>query len=93
MIEMSVPPIDSIIIVFFLGAVCSGGSFLFLSEAMKRLSAVLVGSATALAPIAQISVANYLLDEPITIAVVAGGIVIISGVGCMVYSERSESSQ
>ena len=93
MIEMSMPTIDSIIIVIFLGVVCSGGSFLFLSEAMKRLSAVLVGSATALAPIAQISIANYLLDEPITIAVVAGGIVIISGVGCMVYSERSESSQ
>ncbi|MEE3235179.1 MAG: DMT family transporter [Candidatus Latescibacterota bacterium] len=92
-IEMSMPSTDSIVIVFFLGAVCSGGSFLFLSEAMKRLSAVLVGSATALAPIAQISVANYLLGEPITIAVVIGGVVIISGVSCMVYSERSETPQ
>ena len=91
-VEMSMPSTKSILIVLFLGAVCSGGSFLFLSEALKRLSAVLVGSATALAPITQISVSNYLLGEPITIAVVAGGVVIISGVGCMVYSERSEAS-
>ena len=76
------------IIVFVLGVLATGCAFVLVSEGMKRLSAVLVGTLTATAPIGQIALAHWVLGEPVTWSLIGGGVLILVGVLGMVYAER-----
>ena len=57
---------------------------------MKRLSAALVGTATALAPIGQIALAHWVLGEPVTWGLAGGGVLILGGVLGIMYAERRQ---
>jgi len=74
-----------------LGILATGGAFILVSEGMKRLSAALVGTATALAPIGQITLAHWVLGEPITWGLAGGGVLILGGVLGIMYAERSQT--
>lgn len=72
-----------------LGPLATGGAYVFVSEALKRLSAAAVGTGTALAPIGQIAVAHWILAEPFTDSLAGGGALVLGGVLAMVYAERA----
>jgi drug/metabolite transporter (DMT)-like permease len=79
--------------VFALGVLATGGAFILISEGMKRLSAAMVGTATAVATIGQIALAHWVLGEPLTWSLVGGGFLILGGVLSMVYAERYQMRQ
>ncbi|MDE2706984.1 MAG: DMT family transporter [Gemmatimonadota bacterium] len=84
----SEPTAATWIVVFVLGVLATGCAFVLVSEGMKRLSAVLVGTLTATAPIGQIALAHWVLGEPVTWSLAGGGVLILAGVLGMVYAER-----
>ena len=84
----SEPTVTAWSIVFVLGVLATGCAFVLVSEGMKRLSAVLVGTLTATAPIGQIALAHWVLGEPVTWSLTGGGVLILAGVLGMVYAER-----
>ena len=57
---------------------------------MKRLSAALVVTITALTPIGQIMLAHLVLDEPLTWILAMGGGLILVGVLSMIYAENAQ---
>lgn len=71
-----------------LGMLTTGGAFLLVAEALKRLSAGLTGTLVTLTPMAQIALAHVLLDEPLTWSLAGGAGLILSGVLAMVVLER-----
>ncbi len=71
-----------------LGVVGTGLSFTLVSEGMKRLSATLAGSITTATPIAQITLANQVLGEPLGWHIAGGGALIITGILAMALAER-----
>ena len=89
----SEPTAATWIIVFILGVLATGCAFVLVSEGMKRLSAVLVGTLTATAPIGQIALAHWVLGEPVTWSLIGGGVLILAGVLGMVYAERFQGRQ
>ena len=84
----SEPTVTAWIVVLVLGVLATGCAFVLVSEGMKRLSAVLVGTLTATAPIGQIALAHWVLGEPVTWSLTGGGVLILAGVLGMVYAER-----
>ena len=87
--ELHAPPgPESALMVVALGALATGGSYILVSEGMKRLSAALVGSSTALAPVGQIAMAHLFLDERLSWSLAAGGATVLAGILCMLYAER-----
>ena len=89
----SEPTAATWIIVLVLGVLATGCAFVLVSEGMKRLSAVLVGTLTATAPIGQIALAHWVLGEPVTWSLTGGGVLILVGVLGMVYAERFQGRQ
>jgi len=87
------PTLNAWAAVFALGVLSTGGAFVLVSEGMKRLSAVMVGSATAMAPIGQIALAHWFLTEPMTSTLIGGGGVILAGIFIMMFAERHQSQQ
>ena len=87
----SEPTATAWIVVLVLGVLATGCAFALVSEGMKRLSAVLVGTLTATAPIGQIVLAHWVLGESVTWSLIGGGILILVGVLGMVYAERFQA--
>ena len=87
----SEPTADTWIVVLVLGVLATGCAFVLVSEGMKRLSAVLVGTLTATTPIGQIALAHWVLGEPVTWSLTGGGVLILAGVLGMVYAERFQA--
>jgi len=83
------PTLASLVVAAALGLIGTGGSFILISEGMKRLSAALVGTITALTPIGQIMLAHLVLDEPLTWILAMGGGLILVGVLSMIYAENA----
>ena len=75
-------------IVLAVGVVATGGAFLLVSEAMRRVSAALAGSTTAVTPVAQIVLAVVLLGEPLSPGLMGGGAMILGGVLAIALDER-----
>ena len=83
------PTLASLVVAAALGLIGTGGSFILISEGMKRLSTALVGTITALTPIGQIMLAHLVLDEPLTWILAMGGGLILVGVLSMIYAENA----
>ena len=86
----STPTASTLAAALVLGILATGGAFILVSEGMKRLSAALVGTATALAPIGQITLAHWVLGEPVTWGLAGSGVLILGGVLGIVYAERRQ---
>ena len=84
------PTLASLVAAAALGLIGTGGSFILISEGMKRLSAALVGTITALTPIGQIMLAHLVLNEPLTWILAMGGGLILVGVLSMIYAENAQ---
>ena len=52
---------------------------------------VFVGTITTATPIAQIALAHWILQEPVTWNLAGGGVLILAGVFGMVCAERSQT--
>ena len=89
----SAPTSGTLAVVLVLGVLATGGAFILVSEGMKRLSAALVGTTTAAAPIGAIALAHWVLGEPVTWSLAGGGVLILGGVLSMVYAERYQIRQ
>ena len=59
---------------------CSGLAYTYWCDALRVLPAAHVGSLLYLEPIVTVMVAAVVLKEPITLASIAGGAVIVGGV-------------
>ncbi|HOX26088.1 MAG TPA: DMT family transporter [Candidatus Krumholzibacteria bacterium] len=66
--------------VVFLGVACSGLAYVFWYDALKALPASEMGAFLYLEPLVASGVAAVILGEPLTVAVIAGGTVILGGV-------------
>jgi len=89
--DLHAPPTsNTLAAALVLGILATGGAFILVSEGMKRLSAALVGTATALAPIGQIALAHWVLGEPVTWGLAGGGVLILGGVLGIMYAERRQ---
>ena len=64
----------------FLGVACSGLAYIYWYDALQVLPTARVGSLLYLEPIVTLAVAAWLLGEPVTLAALAGGAVIVGGV-------------
>ena len=82
------PDAQDLLALVALGVVGTGLSFTLVSEGMKRLSATLAGSITTATPIAQITLANQVLGEPLGWHIAGGGGLIIVGILAMALAER-----
>jgi drug/metabolite transporter (DMT)-like permease len=71
-----------------LGVAATGGAFILVAEALKRLSSALTGTLTTVTPMLQIGLAHVLLDEPLSWSLGVGGGLIVGGVLAMVALER-----
>jgi drug/metabolite transporter (DMT)-like permease len=92
-LNMNTLNMNTLAMILALGALATGGSYILVSEGMKRLSAVLVGTVAALTPIGQIAMAHAFLAEKLTLNLAGGGIIVLAGVLCMVYAEKSQVRQ
>ena len=84
---------DALAMVLALGGAATGGAFILVSEGLKRLSAALAGTITAVTPIGQIALAHWILGEPVTWNLAGGGMLILIGVLSMVYAEKRQVQQ
>jgi drug/metabolite transporter (DMT)-like permease len=66
--------------VLFLGIACSGFAYVAWYDALERLPASEVGALLYLEPLVAMGVAAAVLGEPVGLAMVAGGAVILFGV-------------
>jgi len=64
----------------FLGIICSGIAYVFWYDALKALTASQVGSFLYIEPLVAVVVARLVLDEPLFLAALAGGALIVAGV-------------
>jgi len=87
----SPPTVETLAAVLVVGVLGTGLSFTLVSEGMKRLSAALAGTITTATPIAQIALAHWILQEPVTWNLAGGGALILAGVFGMVCAERSQT--
>ena len=76
-----------------LGVLCTGGSFLLLSESLRRLSAVLVGTLISTTPLINLLLAHWILGEAITASILISAALIIAGVSAIVAAERTRRRQ
>lgn len=66
--------------IVFLGVCCSGLAYAYWYDALRVLPTAHVGSLLYLEPVVTVMVAAVVLKEPITLASIAGGAVIVGGV-------------
>ncbi len=76
----------------FLGLLCSGLAYLLWFRAVGDIGPARSGSYLYLEPFVTLTVASSLLDEPVTVTAVAGGIVVLLGVW-LVNRERAPTEQ
>lgn len=81
---------EAIVAILTLGIVCTGGGYYLISEGMKRLSAVLAGTITTLAPLMSLGLAQLILGEKISPAMYVAAIFIVGGILVMIYSEKKK---
>ncbi len=66
--------------ILFLGIFCSGFAYIFWYDALKAITASRVGSLLYIEPIVAVIVAAILLNEPILLVAIIGGVLIMFGV-------------
>jgi drug/metabolite transporter (DMT)-like permease len=66
--------------ILFLGVLCSGFAYIFWYDALKELTASQVGSLLYIEPLVAVAVAALLLSEPLFLAAILGGALILAGV-------------
>lgn len=66
--------------ILFLGIFCSGFAYIFWYDALKAITASRVGSLLYIEPIVAVIVAAILLNEPILLMTIMGGVLIMFGV-------------
>jgi drug/metabolite transporter (DMT)-like permease len=66
--------------VAFLGVFCSGLAYIFWYDALERIPASQVGAFLYLEPLVTVAVAALVLGEPLALAALAGGAIILAGV-------------
>jgi drug/metabolite transporter (DMT)-like permease len=66
--------------ILFLGVLCSGIAYVFWFDALHAMPASQVGVLLYLEPLVTVAVARVLLGEPILVATLAGGAMILTGV-------------
>jgi drug/metabolite transporter (DMT)-like permease len=66
--------------VLFLGLVCSGLAYLFWYGALRRLEATRVAAYLYVEPLVTLAAAVALLGEPVALATIAGGVLVLAGV-------------
>jgi drug/metabolite transporter (DMT)-like permease len=64
----------------FLGVICSGLAYIFWYDALQELPAAQAGVFLYIEPLVTAAAAAAMLDEPVSLAVLAGGAVILLGV-------------
>ena len=63
-----------------MGVVCSGLAYIFWYDALQELPAAQAGVFLYIEPLVTAAAAAAMLDEPVSLAVLAGGAVILLGV-------------
>lgn len=66
--------------VLFLGIACSGLAYIFWYDALQAIPASQVGAFLYLEPLVAVAVAAILLNEPLLLASLLGGVIILAGV-------------
>ncbi len=79
--------LQAVLTMIALGALCTGVSFILISEGLKRLSASLAGVITSLTPIANLLLAHWLLGEQLYAATLVSGILVIGGIVAIALAE------
>ncbi|NLM70498.1 MAG: DMT family transporter, partial [Synergistaceae bacterium] len=64
----------------FLGVVCSGVCYLLWYDALQVLPASEVGVFLYVNPVVSVVIAALFLDEPVTLSMLLGGVMVFSGV-------------
>jgi drug/metabolite transporter (DMT)-like permease len=72
--------LDGWLAVAFLGLACSGLAYIFWYDALQALPAAQVGAFLYLEPLVTVFAAALMLAEPLTLATLLGGVVILLGV-------------
>jgi drug/metabolite transporter (DMT)-like permease len=78
--QIGLIPLDGLMGIAFLGIFCSGLAYIFWYDALQSLTAAQTGAFLYLEPVVTVIVAALLLGEPLTVAVLTGGILILGGV-------------
>lgn len=73
-----------------LGTLCTGVSFVLVSEGLRRLSAALAGTITAATTLINLLLARWILDEPLTLWMLLSAFLVVSGISGIAYSEWRE---
>jgi len=76
--------------IIFLGLICTGLSYIFLSKGFQRLPASTVGMITTATPILTLLTARLILGELITRVLIGGGSAVVVGIILVTFSERKE---
>lgn len=66
--------------VFYLGAIASGAAYMFYNAALRHVDASEAGAYTNLIPIVGVATGIVVLDEPLSMRAIVGGIVVMTGV-------------
>lgn len=83
--------LHSTLSLLFLALVCTGLSYILLSKGLQRLPASTVGMITTATPILTLFTARLILEESITLPLIAGGIVAAIGLTLIALSERENA--
>ena len=76
----------------FLGILCTGIAYAYWYDALKVVPAARIGSLLYVEPLVAVVVAALLLHEPILLAVLLGGVMILAGVWMVNRPERKRAS-
>ena len=79
-LELFSIPLDGWIAIAFLGILCSGIAYIFWYDALQVLPVAQTGAFLYLEPIVTVIVAAFVIGEPILLATLAGGMIILIGV-------------
>ena len=78
--------------IVILGALCTGVSFVLVSEGLRRLSAALAGTITAATTLINLLLARWILKEPLTSWMLLSALLVVSGICGIAYSEWREKN-
>lgn len=78
--ELAWPSPAALVSILFLGVACSALAYLWWNRALQVLGVTATNSLIYCVPLVAVAAGVLLLDEPLTVAVVAGGAMVIGGV-------------